>query len=127
VKNQTLLRTAVLAAALLATAAAAGARPAHRTDLADTVAGSYAGDVISDSQGSSRENVALDVTRVGPNSVRITSPYTRLPPITVRLTSATGRIVNAGGDSPFVFDPTRNPPHLDVSFNNEVSWSGQRR
>jgi hypothetical protein len=123
---QTTLKTAALAAILLASAGAADARPA-RADLAVRVAGTYSGDVISDSQGSSRENVTLNVTRVGPNRVRVTSPYTRLQPITVRLTSAMGRIVNNGGDSPFVFDPTHARAKLDVSFRNEVSWSGHRR
>lgn len=32
------------------------------------------------------------------------------------------QIVNRGGTSPFVY----NAGKLDVSFNNEVSWSGRR-
>ena len=47
-----------VAAAMLA-AGAADAQPQRKPDLADAVAGTYAGDVISDSKGSSRSNVTL--------------------------------------------------------------------
>lgn len=101
------------------------AQAQRKPDLADAVAGSYAGDVISDSKGSSRSNVTLTVTRTGPNTVQVTSNYPRLPTITVPLTTAMSTIQQARGDSVFLYD--RGKKSLDVSFNNEVSWSGFRQ
>jgi hypothetical protein len=120
-------RSLVIAAALVCMAQAAAAAPPPRPDLADAIAGGYGGDVISDSQGSSREGVSLTLTRTGPDTVQITSDYPRLPTISVHLTRAMGKILNDGGDTPLVYDPDKAPPHLDVSFHNEVSWSGERR
>ena len=114
---------AAACAALLA--GAAHAQPQRKPDLADAVAGTYAGDVISDSKGSSRSGVTLTVTRTGPNTVSVTSDYPRLPTITVPLTTAMNTIQQARGDSVFLYD--RGKQQLDVSFLNEVSWSGTRR
>jgi hypothetical protein len=107
----------------LAQAAASGTR---KPDLGDAVEGHYAGDVISDSKGSSRSGVALTVTRIGVNRVRVSSDYPRLPIVDVALTRALGRIVQTRGNTAFVYDRSKAPPHLDVSFDNEVSWSGSR-
>jgi NADPH:quinone reductase-like Zn-dependent oxidoreductase len=115
---------ASLAAALLAAGASAAA-PERKPDLADAVAGTYGGDVISDSKGESRSDVTLTLTRTGPNTVQITSSYPRLPVISVGLTAAMGKIVHRSGDSAFVYD--RASRKLDVSFLSEVSWSGEKR
>jgi hypothetical protein len=69
----------------------------------------------------------LTVTRVGPNLVKVNSDYGRLPEITVPLERAMDKIVQSKGDSVFLFDPAKHPNHLDVSFKNEVSWSGAAR
>lgn len=119
-------RAMVLGAVSILAAGAAHAQPKERKpDLADAVAGTYAGDVISDSKGSSRSNVTLTVTRTGPNTVTVTSDYKRLPSITVPLTTAMNTIQQARGDSVFLYD--RGKKQLDVSFNMEVSWSGFRQ
>lgn len=97
----------------------------RKPDLADAVAGTYVGDVISDSKGSSRSNVTLTVTRTGPNTVQVSSDYPRLPVITVPLTTAMNTIQQAKGDSVFLYD--RGKRSLDVSFLNEVSWSGGKQ
>jgi hypothetical protein len=124
---QTGRRWAVLAgAALVLAAGAATAQPKERKpDLADAVAGTYAGDVISDSKGSSRSDVTLTVARSGPNTVTVTSNYSRLPTITVPLTTAMNTIQQSKGDSVFLYD--RAKKQLDVSFNSEVSWSGVKQ
>lgn len=96
----------------------------HKPDLADALAGSWSGDVISDSQGSGRPGVTLTLTRVGPNTVRIDSDYPRLPVITVPLEKAMSSIVNRTGDTAFAFDGRSGK--LDVSFHNQVSWSGRK-
>lgn len=101
--------------------------PKRKPDLGDAAEGSYQGDVISDSQGSSRTGVTLTVTRIGKNLVRISSDYPRLPVVEVPLTLAMGKILQARGDSVFLLDRSQSPHKLDVSFRNEVSWSGMRR
>ena len=99
--------------------------PPHKPDAADAVAGSYFGNVISDSKGSSRSDVTLTLTRVGPNKVAIASDYPRLPAVTVDVERAMNSIVQRTGDTAFVYDMGKH--HLDVSFHNEVSWSGDRQ
>jgi hypothetical protein len=99
----------------------------HKPDLADVAEGTYFGDVISDSKGSSKSNVTVTVTRIGKDRVRITSNYARLPMVEVSLTQAMGKILNASTDTTFLLDRSVNPPHLDISFFNEVSWAGSKR
>jgi len=118
---------AVVLCAPWALHATAADEPRRKPDLGDAAEGSYQGDVISDSKGSSRSGVTLTVTRIGKNLVRVTSDYPRLPVVEVPLTQAMGKILQARGDSVFLLDRSQTPARLDVSFLNEVSWSGQRR
>lgn len=99
----------------------------RKPDLADAVAGEYYGDVVSDSLGSSQSGVTLIVTRVGKNRVRIRSDYPRLPTVEVVLTLAMQAIVHVSGETTFVIDRAQDARRLDVSFLNEVTWSGQKR
>jgi hypothetical protein len=118
------------AAALLAPwtlRAGAADEPRRKPDLGDAAEGTYEGDVISDSKGSSRSGVTVTVTRIGKNLVRVSSDYPRLPVVEVPLTLAMGKILQARGDSVFLLDRAQSPAKLDVSFLNEVSWSGLRR
>jgi hypothetical protein len=101
--------------------------PPHAPDLGDVAQGTYVGDVISDSRGSSKSHVTLTVTRIGSDRVRITSDYARLPSVDVPLTSAMDKIVQAQGATVFLLDPTQRPVRLDVSFLNEVSWAGTKQ
>lgn len=125
-----LLGVMLVCAAALVPAGAAdaqGVAPKRKPDLADVAEGSYFGDVISDSKGSSRSGVGLTVTRIGKNLVRVTSDYPRLPAVEVPLTQAMGKILNARGDTTFLLDRSKSPVRLDVSFMNEVSWAGDRQ
>src|SRR3989442_1590696 len=47
--------------------------PPHVPDLGDVAQGTYMGDVIADSHGSSKSHVTVTVTRIGSNLVRMTS------------------------------------------------------
>ena len=114
-------------AAICSVADAGHPSPPRKPDLGDVVQGVYAGNVISDSKGSSKSDVAITIARVGKNLVQVTSDYDRLPVVTVHLTRALGKIENGGGNTVFFFDPSKAPPHLDLSFNNEVSWAGEKR
>jgi hypothetical protein len=119
----------VCVAALLPTFAADAQSdsPKRKPDLADVAQGTYFGDVISDSQGSSQSDVTVTVTRIGKNRVRITSDYAKLPTVEVPLTQAMDKILNASGTTTFFLDRSKSPARLDVSFFNEVSWAGTKQ
>ncbi|AJA10336.1 Putative secreted protein [Sphingopyxis fribergensis] len=127
-----MLRTVVVAT-LLAFSLPAGAMlaetpkaaPAHKADLADRVAGTYKGDVISDARGSSRNNVTITVTRTGPNKVEVKSDYPRIPAVTIPLEKAMDAILAASGPSVFLLDTVRSPDRLDLTID-DASWSGTR-
>lgn len=99
--------------------------PAHKADLADRVAGTYKGNVVSDARGSSRNNVAITVTRTGPNKVEIKSDYPRIPTVTIPLEQAMDAILAASGPSVFLVDTVRSPDRLDLTID-DASWSGNR-
>lgn len=113
------------AGSALAQNSTSGSRERH-PDLGDVAEGRYFGDVISDSKGASRSDVTLTITRTGLNRVRIASDYPRLPVVEVSLQRALDKIVQSRGDTVFVYDAKQKPAKLDVSFNNEVSWSGSK-
>ncbi|MCE9661086.1 MAG: hypothetical protein K8R60_21365 [Burkholderiales bacterium] len=125
--RRTLLGGALAAVATGSLAQGTAAPRDRHPDLGDVAEGRYFGDVISDSKGSSRSDVTLTITRTGLNRVRITSDYPRLPVVEVSLQRALDKIVQSRGDTAFVYDWSRKPAKLDVSFNNEVSWSGTKQ
>ena len=130
------MRQSIIAAAVtlgllaaIAPAAAKPGAPAARKpvpDLADAVQGTYQGDVISDSRGSSRSGVTVTVTKTAPNTVSVSSSYSRLPTYTVRLTRALRTIQQASGDNVFLVDQAKTPWSLDVTVDG-ASWSGVKR
>lgn len=101
------------------------AAPARQADLADRVAGTYKGAVASDARGSSRDNVTITVTRVGPNKVEIKSDYARIPTVTIPLEKAMDAILAANGPYVFLLDTVRAPDRLDLSID-DASWYGTR-
>jgi len=127
-----MLRTLAFAAslALLLPAGAALAEPpkavpAHKPDLADRVAGTYKGDIISDARGSSKNGVTITVTRTGPNKVEIKSSHARIPTVTIPLERAMDAILAASGPDVFLLDTVRSPDKLDLTID-DASWSGHR-
>lgn len=125
--SRLLALAALIATGLLFPAAAqALAPPAERkADLADRVAGTYKGNVASDARGSSKNNVTIIVTRVGPNKVEIKSDYPRIPTVTIPLEKAMDAILAASGPSVFLLDTVRSPDRLDLTID-DASWSGTR-
>ena len=105
--------------------ASAGQAEQRRQDLADTAAGSYAGDVISDARGASRSGVRIIVTKIGPNRIRVSSDYARLPSFEAALTRAMDTIQNSSGDEVFLLDLSRRPATLHVTVD-DASWAGVR-
>lgn len=122
------LAFAAAAALLLPIAAQAETKPAsapHKADLADRVAGTYKGDIISDARGSSKSGVTITVTRTGPNKVEIKSSHARIPTVTIPLEKAMDAILAASGPSVFLLDTVRSPDRLDLTID-DASWSGNR-
>lgn len=127
----------VIAAALLASpflspvlplpSAPAAAAQADRVgrDLADIAQGRYFGAVVSDARGSSQSDVRITVTKIGPNRVRISADYPRLPAFEAALTRAMETIQNRGGDALFLLDLSKHPNALSVTVD-DASWAGER-
>lgn len=118
----------IAAAALLPSVAHAETKPTtapRKADLADRVAGTYKGDIISDARGSSRSGVTITVTRTGPNKVEIASSHPRIPTVTIPLEKAMDAILAASGPYVFLLDTVRSPDKLDLSID-DASWSGNR-
>lgn len=119
-----MLRAAMfcLSIALLPIAASAPApamaAPQTKPDLADLVAGTYSGDVISDARGSSQSDVTITVTKVGKNLVSVSCDYARIPTVQIPLTKAMDAIVAARGDSVFLIDRARDPNRLDLTIDD---------
>lgn len=122
-----------LATVLLAMSMVAGApleakqpgKPAARPDLADMAAGVYHGDVISDARGSGRSDVTITVTKTAPNTISVTSSYTRLPPFTIKLSRAMNTIQQVGTSVAFLLDLSKEPHRLDIT-DDDASWSGDK-
>ena len=127
IRLASLLLVGVVALLPVFTADAQGDAPKHQPDLADVAQGTYFGDVISDSQGASQSGVTVTVTRIGKNRVQITADDARLPTVDVALTQAMDKILNASGTTAFLLDRSQVPMRLDISFRNEVSWSGAKQ
>ncbi|MBK6411553.1 hypothetical protein [Sphingopyxis sp.] len=125
-----MLRTLIVATTIALSLPAAAAEtpktvPARKADLADRVAGTYKGAVISDARGSSRDNVTITVTRVGANKVEVKSGYARIPSVTIPLEKAMDAILAANGPYVFLLDTVRSPDRLDLTID-DASWSGTR-
>jgi TIR domain len=97
------------------------------TGLADLVIGTYFGDVISDSKGSSRSDIGVTITKLDRHTVRVSSDYHRLGTVDVILTRVGNKIFSAEGGSPFIVDLDRNPPTLAFNPRNELAYAGTKQ
>lgn len=97
-----------------------------RPDLADAVAGTYFGDVISDARGSSRSDVTITVSKVGPNLVEIRSDYARIPTVRIPLIVAMNSILSNDADYVFLINREQDPRRLDLTID-DASLSLQKR
>ncbi len=105
---------------------AAAQQQERRADLADAVAGTYYGDVISDARGSSQSGVTVTVTRVGPNLVEVSADYDRIPTVRIPLSQAMSAILQARGDNVFLIDRSRDPGRLSLTID-DASLSVERQ
>ena len=96
-------------------------------ELADVAVGVYYGDVVSDSKGSSRSDVTVTITKIDSRTVNVTSDYGRLGTVVIPLTRRDDKVLNAAGDTPLVVDLGQQPPRLDYSPHNEISYAGHQQ
>jgi hypothetical protein len=102
-------------------------QPGATGELASLVAGTFYGDVISDSKGSSRSDISVTIDRIDSNNVRVTSDYRRIGIVEIPLARTGNKIVNAGGDTPFLVDLDRNPLTLAVDPHGEIAYRGTKQ
>ncbi len=95
-------------------------------DLADSVQGTYVGDVIADARGSSRSGVTVRVIRIGPSLVEIRSDYDRVPVVRIPLEEVMGSVLAASGEHVFLIDRNRDPRRLQLTID-DASLSLVRR
>ncbi len=127
-----MIRSLAFAAGVTLVACATGlsAQPdVAQRDLADLAAGTYRGDVISDSRGSSRSGVTITISKTGPATVQIVSSYRRLPTVSTRLERVMDTVQASGtATGPlevFLLDTTKSPLRLDLTIDG-ASWSGEK-
>lgn len=111
------------ASAALAQATQAEAQ--RRLDLADQLAGTYEGDVISDARGSSQSDVTITITRTGKNIIQVSSDYPRIPTVTIPITKAMSAIVSNSASYTVFADTAKDPSRLDLTID-DASWSGRK-
>ena len=104
-----------------------GARPGPAAELAVLVAGTFYGDVISDSKGSSRSGISVTIERIDGETVRVASDDRRIGMIEVALARSGNKIVNSGGDTPFLVDLDGNPLTLAVDPRGEIAYRGTKQ
>ena len=101
--------------------------PKTITDPADLVVGTYYGNVISDSKGSSLGDVTLTVTKLDKRTVRIMSDYPRMGTVDVPLTRIGNKIFNASGHTVLILDLEQYPPRLEYNPYGEVAYAGSKQ
>ncbi|KPF74260.1 hypothetical protein IP68_14770 [Blastomonas sp. AAP25] len=116
----------LLLAALLPASAAIAATPERKPDLADMVAGTYEGDIISDARGSSKSGVTITVVRSGKNVVEVSCDCARIPKVQIPLEKAMDAILAASGPHVFLIDTARDPRRLSLTID-DASLSVERQ
>ena len=105
-----------------------GIKPPEQVgELADLVIGNYHGEVIADSKGSSRSDIAVTVAKIDRLKVRVASDYQRIGTVEITLTRTGNQIINAGGDTPFVVDLDPNPATLLLDPRGEIAYRGTKQ
>lgn len=102
-----------------ATAGLAMAAPLERKpDLADSVAGIYYGDIISDARGSSKTGVTITVTRIAKNKVAISCDCSRIPKVEIHIERVMDAILASDGPYTFLIELQRDPNRLGLTIDD---------
>ena len=109
---------AMLIAALVSLSTASLAAPERKPDLADLVAGTYVGDIISDARGSSKSGVTITVTRVAKDRVAIACDCARIPKVEIPIERAMDAILASSGPHVFLIENHRDPRRLSLTIDD---------
>ena len=112
------LLLAILLPASLATAATPAKSAERKPDLADTVAGTYYGDIISDARGSSKTGVTITVTRLAKDRVAISCDCKRIPPVEINIERVMDAILASDGPHVFLIELQRDPNRLGLTIDD---------
>src|SRR5262249_47261793 len=89
-------------------------------------AGTYLGNIHSDSKGSSQSDVFVTVTRIDRTKVRVASDNQRIGTFEVDLTRIGENLFNVGGESSLIAYTQKNAPELTLTARGEVSYGGTK-
>ena len=101
----------------------ANARPhtsvqrSHKPDVADAVAGTYLGSIVSDARGPSGAEVEITVTRVGKNLVEVKCDCERVPTVRIPLMRTSDVIMAVNGPNNFMIELKKDPRRLDMTID----------
>ena len=109
---------ALLVTVLAPLSLASAATPERKPDLAELVAGTYYGDIISDARGSSKSGVTITVTRVGKDRVTIACDCTRIPKVEIPIERAMDAILASSGPHVFLIENQRDPRRLSLTIDD---------
>ena len=99
----------------------------RQASLADKVAGTYLGAVVSDSKGSSRSDISVTLQALASNRVRASSGYERIGSVDIELTQIGTQVLSVGGDSTLIVDLGVTPPTLLLNPRGELAFHGARQ
>lgn len=116
----------LMLAVLLPASIAVAAPPERKPDLADSVAGTYVGDIISDARGSSKSGVTITVTRAGKDKVAISCDCSRIPKVEIPIERVMDAILASSGPYVFLIELQRDPGRLGLTID-DASLSVQKQ
>jgi hypothetical protein len=96
----------------------------NRAALAASVVGTYLGDVIADSKGSSRRQVVVSVTPLDDGKVRIASSYERIGSVDVELQQVGDTITNTGAEHVLRVLLSAKPRAIEWNPHHELAYAG---
>lgn len=96
----------------------------NQVALAAAVVGTYLGDVIADSKGSSRGQVVVSVTPLADGRVRIASSYERIGSADVELQRVGETITNVGTEHVLRVDLSAKPRAIEWNPRHELAYAG---
>ncbi len=97
---------------------ASAAPPERKPDLADSVAGTYYGDIISDARGSSKTGVTITVARVAKDKVAVSCDCSRIPKVEIPIERVMDAILASGGAHVFLIELQRDPRRLGLTIDD---------
>jgi hypothetical protein len=109
---------ALVSTAFVPAPIALAATPERKPDLADSVAGTYFGDIISDARGSSKTGVTITVTRIAKNRVSIACDCKRIPKVEMGIERVMDAILASDGPYTFLIELKRDPGRLGLTIDD---------